>query len=211
MSKPSRKFKLLAGILPAFLIWILLAPFLAENLIVEKNLPQAEAIFILGGSSTYIERCQHAAFLFKRGIAPKIFLTNDGQQAGWDRREQRNPYFVEKARRELISQGVPENAVEILPKIVDGTKDEANLLVDIFGERKLYSVLLVTSAYHSRRTLQTFEAAAASQKDLTVEIGINPAPAGLQTPSPASWWLKPAGWKWIGGEYLKILYYWIFD
>lgn len=202
---------MVSGFLGVFLVWIFIAPFLAKNLIVEKPLAKADAIFVLGGSATYLERCQHAAFLYKNGVSSKIFLTNDGQQGGWNKREERNPYFVEKAQAELISQGVPPAAIEVLPPIVDGTNEEARLFVDIYRERELYSVLLVTSAYHSRRTLETFEKAARNGLSPTVEIGISPVSPGVQTPIAEIWWLSPTGWKWIGGEYLKSYYYWLFD
>lgn len=209
MKKRSRIFKASVVFLSLFLLWVVVAPYLAENLIVEKPLAHADAIFILGGSSAYVERSQHAALAFKRAVAPKIFLTNDNLESGWDKREQRNPYFVERARSELIAQGVPETAIEILPETVFGTQDEARLFAQIFRERHLHSVLLVTSAYHSRRTLRAFEREAA-RNDLSIEIGIDPAPVGQQTPPSAAWWLKQTGWRWIGGEYLKGLYYWLF-
>lgn len=209
MKKRSRIFKITSVFLSLFLLWILLAPYLAENLVVEKTLSKADAIFILGGSSTYVERNQQAALAFKQGIASKVFLTNDGQKSGWNKKEQRNPYYVEKARSELIAQGVPEAAIEILPGTVYGTQDEAELFAKTFQERNLHSVLLITSAYHSRRTLWTFEREAA-RNNLPVEIGIESAPAGQQTPPADFWWIKRNGWRWIAGEYLKFFYYWLF-
>ncbi len=182
---------------------------MANCLVVEKPLSKADAILVLGGSSTYTERAQEAAVIFKRGIAPKIFLTNDGLQGGWDQKEQRNPYFVELARSELIRQGVPENAIEILSTVVAGTNDEANLFVKISTERKLKSVLLVTSAFHTRRALRTFEREFAKET-LRVEIGIESASPGTQTPKPSSWWLSSIGWETVPSEYVKTFYYWLF-
>lgn len=209
MKARSGIFKIISGFLGLLLLWILLAPILAENLIVERSLEQADAIFVLGGSAAYVERNQQAALAFKKGIAPKIFLTNDGLKGGWNKKEQRNPYFVERAKWELIAQGVPESAIEILPEIVDGTHDEAALFAETFKERNLRSVLLITSAYHSRRTLRTFENAAL-KNNLSIEIGIEPAFVGQQTPPSFTWWLKRAGWQYVAGEYLKSFYYWLF-
>jgi uncharacterized SAM-binding protein YcdF (DUF218 family) len=205
----SRTFKIISVFLVLFLVWVLFAPCLAEFLIVEKPLPKADAIFVLGGSSAYVERSQQAALAYKQGISSKIFLTNDGLKSGWNKIEKRNPYFVEKARWELIAQGVPENAIEILPGTVYGTQDEAELFAKTFQEKHLHSVLLVTSAYHSRRTFWTFEREAA-RNNLPIEIGIEPAPTGQQTPPTSAWWIKRNGWQWIAGEYIKGLYYWLF-
>jgi uncharacterized SAM-binding protein YcdF (DUF218 family) len=92
-------------------------------------------------------------------------------QGGWHQKERRNPYFVELARWQLIAMGVPDEAIETIPTIVAGTNDEANLLVKVCAERNLRSLLLITSPYHSRRTLWTFERVV-SRSNLPLEIGI---------------------------------------
>lgn len=206
VKKRSRTFKFLIIILILFLGWIPLADWLASILIVKKPLEKADAIFVLAGSSVYIERNQKAAMLYKEGIASKIFLTNDGARGGWNKKEQKNPYFVERAYQELISQGVSENDIEILPGTVNGTKDEARLFVEIAREKDLKSVLLVTSAYHTRRALQVFEMEALKNK-LPIEIGIESPQTGQQTPPPFTWWLSGGGWELVGLEYVKTLYY----
>ena len=111
-----------------FAVWIFSAPYLATNLIIEKPLERADAIFVLGGSSVYIERTQKAAELFKSGISDKIFLTDDGTRGGWSKTEKRNPPFAELAKNELIKQGVPAEKIEILQPQVTGTIYEARIL-----------------------------------------------------------------------------------
>lgn len=199
----------LAVALSLLLAWIFLAPFLAERLIVEKPLERADAILVLGGSSTYLERTQKAAEIFKTGIAPKIFLTNDGLQGGWNQTENRNPLMVERARWELLKQGVPEEAIEILPGVVEGTHDEAILVENTLRKKDLRSIFLVTSPYHTRRALSTFETLLHKNND-EIKIGVASPPTGAQSPSPNYWWLSPRGWKFVAGEYLKIVYYWLF-
>lgn len=202
-------FKLVCASLILLLGWILLAPRLATLLIVEKPLAKADAIFVLSGSAAYIERNQKAAALYRQGVAPKILLTNDGIKGGWDKKERRNPYYVERARWELIGQGVPEDAIEILPGTVSGTEAEAELLIKTTREKDLKSVLLVTSAYHTRRTLWTFEKTALKNNS-SVEIGIESPPTGQQTPPPFYWWATATGWHAVAAEYVKIVYYWLF-
>ncbi|MBX7171205.1 MAG: YdcF family protein [Pyrinomonadaceae bacterium] len=207
MKKIRLKFKVLIILLTLFLIWILLAPFLATLLIVEKPLENAEAIWVLGGSGTYLERTQFAAEIYKKGLAKKIFLVNDGVFGGWDSTEKRNLPFFELSKRELISQGVPSEAIECLPENVTGTNYEADLFAKIATERNLISILLVTSAYHSRRALWTFQKSI-NNNNLSVEIGIKSPPAGIQTPPKFTWWLSQKGWMMVGGEYVKFIYYW---
>ena len=190
-------------------MWILLAPFLAENLIVEKPLEKTDAILVLGGSHTYLERTQKAAELYKKGAAAKIYLTDDGEQAGWSSIEQRNPWFVELARNSLIAQGVAAEHIEILSPKVSGTIYEARIAAEKAKSANLKSILLVTSAYHTRRALGTFERVFA-ENNLSIQLGISAAPPGIQTPSPGFWWLSAFGWQIVAGEYVKSAGYWVY-
>lgn len=204
MKKRSRIFKVLIVILGLFFIWILLAPFLANFLIIEKPLPKADAILVLGGSSVYIERTRKAALLYKQGVAPKIFLTDDGGKSGWSAAQERNPPFVELARAELITQGVPSEVIEILQPQVSGTFSEAELLREKAKQNNLKSLLIVTSAYHTRRSLWIFEKIFAGQ-NLPTEIGIT----GQKASESFAWRFAPQEWQFIISEYVKFLYYWL--
>jgi uncharacterized SAM-binding protein YcdF (DUF218 family) len=195
---------LLIVFLSLFLAWILFAWFLAWNLIVEKPLERADAILILSGSSVYVERTQKAALVYKQGVAPKILLTDDGGRAGWSKSERRNPKFVEAAQNNLIAEGVPAENIEIIAVKVSGTIEEAEALRDKINQTHWKTVLIVTSAYHTRRSLWTFEKVLENEN---VQIGIVSPPTGEQTPSPFVWWLTVKGWSLVAGEYVKILYY----
>src|ERR1043166_4103276 len=94
------------------LCWCLLAPLAARALIVTADLPHADAIVVLSGSSTYIERTHTAADLFKQGRAPLVVLTDDNTRGGWSSAQQRNPYFVERAHDELVKQGAHDELVK---------------------------------------------------------------------------------------------------
>ena len=190
-------------------VWVFLAPNLAERLIVEKSLNQAEVILVLSGSSTYLERTRMAALVYKTGVAPKVLLTNDGGQASWSQKEQRNVPYVELAKRELVAQGVPDNAIEILAPEMSGTIMEAELLGKHSAERRWKSLLIVTSAYHARRALRTFKNVFA-KNGVETEIGIVSPITGQQTPAPLYWWLTWRGWRDVAGEYVKSGFYYVY-
>lgn len=196
-------------VLLLFLGWIFLAWWMAERLVVEKPLEKADGIMILSGSGTYVERTQRATELYKKGVSSKILLTNDGGFSGWSQSEQRNIPFSELAKRELIEQGVPSDSIEMLPGQVEGTIYEAKIFCEVAKERQYKSVVLVTSAYHSRRALWTFETVLA-QNRVNMDIGIRPAMLGHQTPPPYIWWLSLDGWSYVAAEYVKSIYYWLF-
>jgi uncharacterized SAM-binding protein YcdF (DUF218 family) len=190
----------------AFLVgaWIIAAPFLATGLIVEKPLDHADAIIVLSGSQAYKERTARAAELFRQGLASRVMITNDGGKAGWSPSEQRNVPFVELEQRELIAGGVAPDAITVLPGIVSGTDDEAKALAREVDSDPLASVTIVTSAYHTRRALRTFEKILAGKN---VEVGIMHAPAN---PSPTTWWLRPRGWTSVAAEYVKSAVYYAY-
>ena len=206
IKKFSLSFRLLCGFILLFFIWIFFAWFLAEKLIVEKPLEQADAILVLGGSKVYLERTQRAAELYKKGVASKILLTDDGGRAGWSNVEQRNPPFVELAKKELIAQGVAIENIEILLPQVTGTISEAQNLRKKIEETNWQKILIVTSAYHTRRSLWTFQNVLDENK---TEIGIEAVSPGQQTPKAFVWWLSPFGWSVVAGEYVKLIYYWV--
>jgi uncharacterized SAM-binding protein YcdF (DUF218 family) len=188
----------------ALAVWALVAWGAARALVVEAELGRADFIVVLGGAAAYRERAQHAARLYGEGRAPLVLLTFDGTRAGWSQAEQTNPPFVQLAREELLRAGVPGASVEVLPGLVTSTYEEATRVCEFAPGRGAQSVLVVTSAYHSRRALWTFRRVARG-RGLTV--GLSAAPAGGQTPPAAWWWLRPAGWRQVAAEYPKLIYY----
>ena len=182
----------------------LIAWLLGSFLVVEKPLERADAIVVLSGSAEFEERCDTAAELFHRNVADKIFLTDDGNRSGWDSEAQRNPLFVERATRRLVELGVEPESIEIIAGPVQGTADEARVFAQTAKERRLTSVMLVTSAYHTRRARWTFERASAG----TIKFGITSPPAVRITDGPCCWWLSPERLKTVGTEYIKLGYYW---
>ena len=198
--------RILKWLLVLILVWAVLAWVGAHALIVSAPMDSADAIVVLSGSSTYIERTHKAAELYRHGRAPLVLLTDDHTRGGWSSAQQRNPYFVERATDELIRQGVPTEKIRIIPGVASSTHDEVLLLKDYTIAQGLRSLLVVTSAYHSRRALRSLRQ---SFTGSGTTIGLDPVPPGSQTPSPAVWWLRLEGWRLVGGEFVKLIYYWV--
>ncbi len=186
-------------------LWPLSAWAAAEFLIVREPIERSDAIVVLSGSATFRERAQHAAELFNAGRSNRIVLTNDNLKSGWSQAAQRNPYYHELAKEELKRVGVPDKNIETMMVPIVGTYDEALKIRDYCEERGLNSIVVVTSAYHSRRALWTFRKVFSETQK---QIGIDPAAAGIETPSPSTWWLHRFGWDLVPREYVKIVGYW---
>ena len=176
----------------------------ANLLIVKSEIASPDAIVVLSGSSTYLERADWAAKLYSEGRAPAIILTNDSLVSAWDKVEERNPFFYELAARELVRRGVPESKIQVVSNIALGTYEESLGLRDYATAHNLKRLLVVTSAYHSRRALWSMRHACEGSG---IEIGIDSPPPGWQTPYPSRWWWHRWGWKVVGGEYVKLVYY----
>jgi uncharacterized SAM-binding protein YcdF (DUF218 family) len=176
----------------------------ARFLIVRTPVAHADIVVMMSGSATFHERAQHAAQLYNEGRAPKIILTNDNLQSGWSEQQQRNPFYYERAKDELILLGVPEQNIEVLMDPILGTYDEACLIKVYAESHNVHSIVVVTSGYHSRRALFTFQKVFSGTQ---TEIGMDPVATGIDTPSPATWWFKSFGWQVVGQEYGKLLCY----
>src|SRR5207244_12283886 len=112
--------------------------------------------------------------------------TRRSSDLGWSAAEQRNPFYYRIAEQDLRSFGVPSAVIEIIPQPVTSTHEEASLLRRYAEDHRLNSILVVTSAYHSRRALWTLRKVFANTP---ITVGLESVPPGWQSPSPATWWL----------------------
>ncbi|MBA2379819.1 MAG: YdcF family protein [Blastocatellia bacterium] len=197
------------AILLVVLVGILVAmPIVERLLVVEREVENPEAIVIMSGSSEFVMRAKKAAAVSQAMPGIKILLTNDGERGGWDAVEQKNHYYVERTRRELVANGVPAEQIEIVGSVAGGTRREAEVVVNAVSERGYGSILVITSDYHTRRTLWTFERIA-EENGITVQIGV--VGAGDDTED----WHDNASvrtfrrWRTTAAESVKLVYYWL--
>jgi len=186
------------------LIWPLIAWAGARLLITESPIENADAIVVLGGSANYKERARAAARLLQEGRSPRVLVTNDNMRGPWSSAQQRNPFFYERSLEEIKNAGVSTTSVELLPQPVANTHEEAELVRQYAEEHQLHSVLIVTSAYHSRRALWVFSRVF---RDTAIRIGLINVRPGDESPRPATWWLSLRGWRLVPTEYVKMVYY----
>lgn len=183
--------------------WSLTAGAAAELLIVTTDLPHADAIVVLSGAKAYVERTERAAQLFREGRAPLVLLTDDGLRGAWSASRHDNPSYAQLAADELQRHGVAPERIRIVPGVASGgTYVEATRLGEYAGTHGLKSVLLVTSAYHARRTRWTMRHVLDQRG---IEVGI--AVTEHRVLYSLLWWLFPAGWQTVGDEYVRFGYY----
>ena len=185
------------------LVCLWLVSWLAARwLIVTTQPDRGDVILLLSGSSSIYERTHYAAELYFDRRAPKIVLTNDNQMGGWSPSDERNPYYYEVTMRQLQQLGVPATDIEVIRTPVMSTQEEAAVMRQYCEGKNIRSVVIVTSAYHSRRALKVFRSTFANAG---VTIGVLPVSTGWQSPHPSIWWLSPRGWELVAGEYVKFV------
>ena len=200
----SRRRTLVKVLVACILTWPFAAWVAARLLITEAPLDHADAIVVLSGSANYRERAREAARLLLEGRSQRILITNDNQRGPWSSPDQQNLFFYERSLNEIQKAGVPANRIEVLMQPVASTHEEAELVRQYANEHGLRSVLVVTSAYHSRRALWVFSRLF---RNTGVSVGLVSVRPGYQSPGPATWWLSMRGWKLVPTEYIKMIYY----
>jgi uncharacterized SAM-binding protein YcdF (DUF218 family) len=205
MKTQVKRFVIFVGVV---LVWVLLAAVAGNFLVVEVPIEKADAIVILSGSAEYRNRTVAAAKLWRQEVAPMILITDDGHRGGWDQSLQRNPTFSESIRRRLEGEGVPPERIVEVPGIADGTYEEASVIIQFLSEKEMRSILLVTSGFHTRRTLLAFRNMAERQ-NREISFGISCPDYDKKISAKTLWWLSLSGWRNIPAEAVKLTYYWL--
>ena len=195
----SRRFKRL--VLAGFLIFTLallagwvgrkaIASRVGYSLICSQTPQRADLILVLGGEF-YGPRVLTAADLALKGYAPLVLISGPPYQDGRPEGE----FAIEY----LATQGYPRRLFAVFGHTAHSTVDEAIALAPELRRRRVKRVILVTSAYHSRRA------------DIVVRLfcgsGIQfisvPAPDSYY--SPERWWDDPGSRKMFFSEWRKII------
>jgi uncharacterized SAM-binding protein YcdF (DUF218 family) len=127
-------------VLLATLVGVVAYFYPEKFLCVDSGRVSADVIIVLGGGSH--ERPLRAAQLFQQHAAARIIITGVGD-------DQIN-------RRLLLAAGVPSSAIQVEGKSTT-TQENAEFTLKLLRTENIHSAILVTSWYHSRRALKTFE------------------------------------------------------
>lgn len=145
---------------------------------------KADAIVVLGGESQ--ARPVAAARLFHEGVAPIVMITGRGD--------------LPTNRKVLLQAGVPEERI-LLETTSSTTLENAEFSAPVLRNAGIRRAVLVTSSFHARRALATFQ-----QRIPEVDFSVATSRIG--------WWDTPQGRpqedEWAAIEMMKISGYWVF-
>ncbi len=173
----------------------------AEYLIVNtRPLEPADLIFLLNGD--YNTRPFQAGELYLRGLAPRIAVARIRSTPAEEMGLVQNETDISVQIMEKL--GVPSDKILLLPfgDGVSSTFDEAVALHTYVRASGVQRVIIVTSAFHTRRTRWIVEKELAGSG---VEIEMSPVPYG--TFDVSNWWKSEDGLIALNNEYVKLFYY----
>lgn len=179
----------------------LLLQAMGDFLIAAEPLEPADAIVVLAGQSS--TRAERAVELYRAGLAPRLIVSDErirthGLSATW----------AELYRAGVARLPVPESVVTILP-LSTSTYDEAVWSREVLRQHGLRSAIVVTDAFHSRRSGLVFR-----RQFEPAGLVARVSPAGDPATALKGWWLDEDKALNVLSEYGKLTYYvvrgWLF-
>ena len=163
-------------------------------LIVAEGIDRPDAIVSL--ASHEWERLPAAALLARRAPDAKVLLTQPIAVNAFNCND-----CAHRIDR-LVASGVSKDRIEVLPRRVYRTLDEAQAVREWAARHGAKSVVVVTSPYHTRRALASFRQAL---KGTGIAVGVHPA-AGSPA-EPARWWRHKYDRWYVSYEWRARLFY----
>lgn len=152
-------------------------------------------VLLLGGVD---HRPAGAARLYHEGIAPRILLCTSDVIPGTEQ------VLSQSIKARLIKDGVPDEAVTILPGVVASTQDEAVRVKVYVADHPIRRLTIVTTSFHTARARWIF------QRTLGV-TGVDVRAAAIDDPrfNESNWYRKEEGLIAYFNETVKIFYYFL--
>jgi uncharacterized SAM-binding protein YcdF (DUF218 family) len=190
---------LLLGIL-AFLFRSSILTGIADYLIVNDRLQPADVLFLL--NSEVNTRPFRAAELYRQGFAPVVVIARSEDTPVVSLGLVPNDTDISIGVMEKL--GVPAEKIVVLtrPGGVTSTFDEAAELKKYIETNQVRKIILVTSAFHTRRARWIFQR---TLQGLPVALEMEAVPyTGFDQ---TNWWKNEGGLIALNNEYIKLFYY----
>ena len=170
-------------------LWL---PWIGEWLVTRDTPAPADLIVVLGGSF-WGPRVIEAADLAVQGYAPHVLIS--GPDYGLNGVVMPEGDWATKL---IVEKGYPRSLFWTFSHHAASTIDEAKVLVPELKRLKVKRVLIVTSAYHSRRASLIFHAMLPFS-----EVRVIGAPETYF--QPETWWKADTSRRLVRSEWIKIM------
>ena len=178
-------------------------PRAGRYLVIDRPLQPADVIVVLAG--TRAERWLEGVELYREKMAPTILLSSGRIEAAEEAirsRGIRYPRDVDLMKEAMAQLGVPASDIQTFPESVDNTASEATLTRTLAGQRGWRRIIVVTSKYHTRRSLYAFERAF---RGTGVQLQVRGT--RFDGARPERWWKERADLRFVISEWQKLLAY----
>jgi uncharacterized SAM-binding protein YcdF (DUF218 family) len=175
-----------------------LLPPVARFLDVSEPPAPADCVYVLGGGLD--SRPFAAAAVYKAGLARRVVIPTVRPDA--DALDGLGPAESDVTRRVLLARGVPAEAIVQLPGEVNSTADEARCLARYLEDHPGWTVAVVTTDFHTRRTRWIFRRTLGDRVAGLRLVGVPHERFG-----PDDWWRHEYGVMTYLDEYGKLAYY----
>ncbi|TWU39724.1 YdcF family protein [Novipirellula artificiosorum] len=198
-SRWRRRFFIVIGVwlLSTFLLsFHSIRGLVAYPLLVHDPDATGDAAYVMADGYAYWERLHAASDLFHMGKVPRLILLDESEPAGYNFVQQRLETRLQRAIAYLEWLGVPAEKVSTVSakNSMFGSLSEARAVAE--QESSLKSIVVVTSAPHTRRSRLCFQRAFSPQIDVQV-YSASVASEGAEIDAPI----------WI--EYAKLFVYFV--
>lgn len=169
-------------------------------LIVNDHLEPADMLFVLNGDVN--TRPIQTVELYQQGLAPVVGIalaeSHTAEEMGL------LPNETEIAIQEMVKLGIPFDSIVVIPSdtAVTSTYDEAVALRQYVESHDIHSVIIVTSAFHTRRASWVIKR---ELKGLDVTVSMAATPE--EDFDATNWWKSEQGLITVNNEYVKLFYY----
>ena len=167
----------------------------SRALVYENPLVKAEAIVVLSGGNG--NRVEAAAKLYREGLGEKLFFSGF--------RVYPKTYTSSLMKKYAIKLGVPKDKIiASIPDVEVSTRGESVANLKLLNKNGIKKFILVTSAYHTRRSKLMYENAI-ELLGYDIEFLVYPAPDPFVPIK--NWWKIRSGQKGLFFEYVKSIAY----
>lgn len=169
----------------------------------------ADAIILLMGSIS--DRVLQTADLYHENVVGKVWIVEEGMGA-YRTLEERGVQIISnitQVRDALITMGIPADSIVILPGDATSTQMEAEITRDyLVTQSGIDTLLLVSSANHTRRAFKIFEAAFSTFEE---PVALYCSPSSYTNFDAEKWWRRRDDIQDVFMEYLKLVNFVLFE
>ena len=193
----------LLGLVSTVLLGVFACPRAGRYLVVDEPLQPADALVVLGGAR--VDRWLEAVDLYRDGKGKSILLSPgylEDAEVQLRARGIRFPAATDLISDAMVQMGIPASAITAIPQGMDNTAEEASAAARIARERGWKSIIVVTSPYHTRRSLFAFERELKGT-GITVQV----RGSRYDDVDPDQWWKRRGDFRFVTWELQKLIAY----